>query len=105
MRGMVLIVTIGCSGKIFSPAVDKMISLCYTCEPIHVSVRFRRAMESAILGLEAGAARDERILPAIGDADHRRRQLLLVNRQLERAFRLRELLARTVLRSERVDSV
>jgi len=44
-------------------------------------------------------------LAAIADADDRRRHVLLVNRQLERAFRLRELLARTVLRSERADSV
>jgi len=82
-----------------------MSSLCGTSEPTHVSARFRRAMESTILGLEAGAARDERNLAAIADADHRRRHVLLVNRQLERAFRLRELLARTVLRSERADSV
>jgi hypothetical protein len=65
-------------------------------EPIRVSERFRLTLESAILELEAGAAHDERLLPLLEDADHRRRQELLVARQLDRAFRLRELLARTV---------
>jgi hypothetical protein len=71
------------------------------CEPIQVSARFRLALERAILVLEAGAARDERVLPRLDDPDHRRRQRLLVGCQLLRAFRLRELLARTALRSER----
>ncbi|MGA8108833.1 MAG: hypothetical protein WBD46_09620 [Acidobacteriaceae bacterium] len=68
---------------------------------IHVSARFRLTLESAILDLEAGAARDERTLPLIDDADHQRRQHLLVAAQLERAYRLRELLARTAIRQER----
>ncbi len=66
-------------------------------EAIHVSERFRLTLESAILDLEAAAARDERILPLLENADHRRRQLLLVASQLDRAFRLRELLSRTTL--------
>jgi hypothetical protein len=66
-------------------------------EPIHVSHRFRLTLESAILDLEAGAARDEGLLPLIEEPDHRRRQQLLVSTQLERAFRLRELLASTTL--------
>jgi hypothetical protein len=70
-------------------------------EPIHVSERFRLTLESAILDLEAGAARDEQVLPQLEDPDHRRRQQLLVASQLERAFRLRELLARTTLCPER----
>ncbi len=69
-------------------------------EPFHVSDRFRLTLESSILSLEAGAARDERTLALIQDADHRRRQQRLVDAQLERAFRLRELLARTVRDSE-----
>jgi hypothetical protein len=70
-------------------------------EPFRVSERFRLTLEATILDLEAGAARDERILPLLDDPDHRRRQQLLVARQLDRAFRLRELLARTRLRSDR----
>lgn len=70
-------------------------------EPIHVSRRFRLTLESAIRELEAGAAYDERLLKLLEDPDHRRRQRLLIARQLDRAFRLRELLARTRLRPER----
>jgi hypothetical protein len=65
-------------------------------EPYRVSDRFRLTLESSILTLEAGAARDERALSLIQDPDHRRRQQRLIDAQLERAFRLRELLARTV---------
>jgi hypothetical protein len=72
-----------------------------TAEPFRVSDRFRLTLESTILDLETGAARDERILPLLNDPDHRRRQQLLVASQLERAFRLRELLARTTRRPER----
>jgi hypothetical protein len=70
-------------------------------EPIHVSARFRITLEAAILALEAGAAHDEALLPVLADPDHRRRQRLLVGCQLLRAFQLRELLARTVVRPER----
>jgi hypothetical protein len=66
--------------------------------PIHVSERFRLTLEATILDLEAGAARDERLLPLIRDKDHLRRHRLLVAAQLERAFRLRELLSRTSIR-------
>ena len=69
-------------------------------EPIHVSARFRVTLESTIAALETGAARDERILPLLDSPDHRR-QRLLVGSQLLRAFQLRELLARTMVRSER----
>ena len=65
-------------------------------EPYRVSERFRLTLESSILELEAAAGRDERALSLITDPDHRRRQQLLIDAQLERAFRLRELLARTV---------
>ena len=74
--------------------------LC-TFEPFHVSARFRLTMEIAIRDLEAGAARDERLLPLIDDAGQRRRHQLLVEKQLERAFQLHELLARTLVRSDR----
>jgi hypothetical protein len=72
-------------------------------DPIQVSARFRLALEQTILALEAGAAHDEQALELIDDEDHRRRQRLLVGCQLLRAFRLRELLARTELRSERAE--
>lgn len=65
-------------------------------EPFRVSDRFRLTLETSILDLEAGAARDERNLRLLDDPDHRRRQQLLIAAQLERAFRLRELLERTV---------
>ncbi len=74
--------------------------LC-TFEPFHVSARFRLTMEIAIRDLEAGAARDEQLLPLLDDAGHRRRHQLLVEKQLERAFQLHELLARTLVRSDR----
>jgi hypothetical protein len=74
--------------------------LC-TSEPFHVSARFRLTMETAIRDLEAGAARDERLLPLLEDARHRSRHQLLVESQLERAFQLHELLARTCVRQER----
>lgn len=61
-------------------------------EPLHVSVRFRQSVESTIRQLLADAAHDERLIPSLADSDHRRRQTLLVKRQLEKAFRLIELL-------------
>lgn len=70
-------------------------------EPIHISARFRLTLESAIVALEKGAAWDEKVLALLDDPDHRRRQRLLVEGQLERAFRLRELLAQTQIRPER----
>jgi hypothetical protein len=71
-------------------------------EPLHVSARFQLTLQSAILALEADAAEDERTLPLLNDADHRRRQQLLIDRQLDRAFRLHELLSRTTPRSQAV---
>jgi hypothetical protein len=71
-------------------------SLPATSEPFRVSERFRLTLEATILDLEAAAARDERALAHLTDPDHRRRQQLLIDAQLERAFRLRELLANTV---------
>ena len=61
-------------------------------EQIHVSVRFRLSVESTIRQLLANAAHDEGLIPQLTDFDHRRRQTLLVKRQLEKAFRLIELL-------------
>lgn len=70
-------------------------------EPIRISARFRLTLESAIVALEEGAGRDEKVLALLDDPDHRRRQRLLVEGQLNRAFRLRELLAQTEIRPER----
>ncbi|MBT9331799.1 hypothetical protein [Paracidobacterium acidisoli] len=67
-------------------------------EPIHVSSRFRLTLEDTIRRLEAGAAYDERALSRLLHPDHRRRQRLLIRGQLERAFSLRQLLDRTVIR-------
>jgi hypothetical protein len=69
-------------------------------EPFRISARFRLTLESAILELEAGAARDEQGLALLTDDDHRRRHQLLISSQLERAYRLRELLSRTVPNTE-----
>lgn len=74
--------------------------LC-TSEPFHVSARFRLTLETAIRDLETSAARDEKLVPMLNDPDHRRRQQRLVESQLERAFQLQELLARTCVRPER----
>jgi hypothetical protein len=73
-----------------------------TCaEPFHVSTRFQLTLQSAIADLEAAAAQDERMLPLLENTDHRRRQQLLIDGQLDRAFRLHELLSRTASPVER----
>jgi hypothetical protein len=72
-----------------------------TAEPIHVSARFRSTVEAAILELERNAAHDERLLPELLNPDHQRRQRLLVAKQLDKAFRLREMLGLLSARSER----
>ena len=61
-------------------------------EPLYVSARFHAAMKTAVLELERQAARDEQHIHTLIDADHRRRQLQLVEAQLLKAFRLREML-------------
>jgi hypothetical protein len=68
-------------------------------EPIRVSSRFRAAIEARILSLEQNAARDARALAALTHPDHRRRHRLLVDKQLEKAFRLREMLALVAART------
>lgn len=67
-------------------------------EPIHISARFQLTLRSAILALQDAAAEDERVLSLLDDPDHRRRQQALVDRQLDRAFQLKELLARSAIR-------
>ncbi len=68
-------------------------------EPIQVSPRFRSAIEARILELERDAARDERALAKLTNPDHRRRHQMLVDKQLDKAFRLREMLAQVCARS------
>jgi hypothetical protein len=71
-------------------------------ELIYVSAHFRTTVESTILQLERGAAHDEQLLLSLSNSDHQRRQRLLVQRQLDRAFRLRKLLSLMSKRSQRV---
>lgn len=61
-------------------------------ERFEVSVRFRTAVVSAIFRLEHNAAQDEQTLPGLANEDHQRRHRLLIEKQLDRAFRLREML-------------
>ena len=68
-------------------------------EPIQVSPRFRSAVEARILELERNAAQDERALAGLTHPDHCRRQRLLVDKQLEKAFRLREMLTQVCARA------
>ncbi|GGH01846.1 hypothetical protein [Silvibacterium dinghuense] len=61
-------------------------------EPLHVSSRFRDAVLSAALKLEQQASLDERHVHTLTDPDHRRRHRRLVDEQLIKAFRLREMI-------------
>lgn len=67
-------------------------------EPIEVSPRFRAAVVRAISRLERDAAEDERRLAKLAHGGHRRRQRMLVESQMNRAFRLHELLATLAVR-------
>jgi hypothetical protein len=69
-------------------------------ESIQVSLRFRSTIEATILELERNAALDERFLATLRNPDHRRRQRLLIEKQLDKAFRLREMLALMSVRLE-----
>ena len=68
-------------------------------DPIQVSPRFRSAIEARILELERNAAQDELALAQLTNPDHRRRHQMLVDKQLHKAFRLREMLAQVCARS------
>ena len=70
-------------------------------EPVQITPRFRAAVETRIMQLERDAAADERVLAPLTSPDHRRRQQMLVDKQLEKAFRLREMLALVITRSAR----
>ncbi len=66
---------------------------------VEVSLRFRLCLEAKIRQLEEDAILDAHIVSGLESEDHRRRQCLLVNAQLERARVLRELLVSTRLRN------
>ncbi|MBV8114107.1 MAG: hypothetical protein JO300_05155 [Silvibacterium sp.] len=68
-------------------------------EPMQVTPRFRTAIETRIMQLERDAARDEHMLQFLTSPDHRRRQQMLIDKQLEKAFRLREMLALVTTRA------
>ena len=70
-------------------------------EPLQITPRFRSAVETRIAQLERDAARDERVLKSLTNADHRRRQQMLIDKQLDKAFRLREMLALVITRAAR----
>jgi hypothetical protein len=69
-------------------------------EPLHVSSRFHTAVTSAVMKLERQAALDEHRMKDLVDADHRRRHKLLVDTQLQKAFKLREMLRQMQVRGE-----
>lgn len=71
-----------------------------TSENLHVSARFHAAITEAAVSLEKHAAWDERQISGLADEDHRRRQRQLVEAQLEKAFRLREMLTQMVIRDD-----
>ena len=70
-------------------------------EPLQITPRFRHAVETRILQLERDAAHDERVLRTLTSPDPRRRQQMLIDKQLDKAFRLREMLALVTTRAER----
>lgn len=60
-------------------------------ERLMVSSRFHAAVESAIFRIERNAIEDEHTLARLISEDHRRRHRLLIEKQIDKAFRLREL--------------
>jgi hypothetical protein len=62
-------------------------------ERLEVSERFRRSLQARIRRLQDDAAADERLIAILPCEDHQRRQRLLVQTQLEDAFRLTDLLS------------
>src|SRR5215472_3704476 len=97
-RSQVPVAIIGNVAENFRPAMGVVESEGFMTpdligEPLQVSARFRSAIEARILELERDAARDEQILAGLTHPDHRRRHQLLVDKQLNKAFRLREMLA------------
>lgn len=59
-------------------------------ERLMVSSRFQAAVQSAIFRVERNAFEDEYNLARLVSEDHRRRQRLLIEKQIDKAFRLRE---------------
>jgi hypothetical protein len=65
-----------------------------------VSLRFRLTVEAKIRQLEEDAIFDAKAMADLECEDHRRRQRMLVQAQLERARTLRELLIATRVRPQ-----
>jgi hypothetical protein len=65
-----------------------------------VSLRFRLTVEAKIRQLEENAILDARAMTDLECEDHRRRQRMLVQAQLDQARTLRELLISTRLRPQ-----
>ncbi|MGH9586793.1 MAG: hypothetical protein ACRD3F_07550 [Acidobacteriaceae bacterium] len=59
-----------------------------------VSSRFHAAVKSAIFRIEHNAFQDEDKLTLLVSDDHRRRQRLLIEKQIDKAFQLRDLCER-----------
>ena len=68
---------------------------------IEVSARFRRFIEERVARLERDAAGDEAQICSLQNADHIRRQKLLVAAQLEEAMRMRRFLEGATTRPRR----
>ncbi|MFT4114573.1 hypothetical protein [Silvibacterium sp.] len=73
-----------------------------SAEPLHVSARFRDAVLSAALRLEQQASQDEQHAHTLIDPEHRRRHRRLVDEQLIKAFRLREMIKQMQVRDPHV---
>ena len=67
-------------------------------ERLMVSSRFHGAVKSAIFRIECNAFQDEDKLTVLVSDDHRRRQRLLIEKQIDKAFQPRDLYERLELR-------
>jgi hypothetical protein len=63
-------------------------------EQILISARFQSSLKATIFKLQQNAAEEEKLLPMLYP-DQRRREGLLIQKQLEKAFLLSEILAVT----------
>jgi len=70
-------------------------------ETVEISPRFRKTIEERIVRLEEGAARDEAQLAFLENADHVRRQRLLIAMQRSEALRMRIFLDHSRIRIPR----
>lgn len=78
-----------------------MVTNCAVQEGFEISPRFRHTVEERIARLERDAAYDEAQVTQLVDADHIRRQMLLVAAQRSEALRMRLFLDRSRTRLPR----